>query len=162
LQSATAAALIGPVVGRAQAQNSASGKVNIGCIGVGGKGWSDMHETAAGHNIVAICDIDEERLEKAAGAFPKAKKYTDWRKLLEQADVDAVTVSTPDHTHAIAMASAMQQGKHVYGQKPLTHDIYEARQLARIAEETGVVTQMGIQHHATKRQNRAVHAKRDG
>jgi predicted dehydrogenase len=162
LQSAAAATLIGPVVGRSMAQTSASGKVHIGCIGVGGKGWSDMHETASGHTIVAICDIDEQLLAKAAEAFPKAKKYVDWRKLLEQADIDAVTVSTPDHTHAAAMASAMQRGKHVYGQKPLTHDIYEARQLARIADEKGVVTQMGIQHHATKRLKLAVHAIQDG
>lgn len=162
LQSAAAASLFGPIVGRSMAQTSASDTVNIGCIGVGGKGWSDMHETAKGHNIVALCDIDEQRLAKAAEAFPKAKKYTDWRKLLEQPDIDAVTVSTPDHTHAPAMASAMKLGKHVYGQKPLTHDIYESRRLAEIADQQGVITQMGIQHHATRRLKLAVDAIRQG
>lgn len=153
---------MGPVVSRTQAQTSAATTVNIGCIGVGGKGWSDMHEVSAGHNIVALCDIDEERLAKASEAFPNATKYTDWRKLLEQADIDAVTVSTPDHTHAPAIATALQLRKHVYGQKPLTHNIYESRRLAEIAAEQGVITQMGIQHHATKRLKLAVQAIRDG
>lgn len=162
LQSAAAASLIGPVVSRSPARAAASGTVNIGCIGVGGKGWSDMQETSVGHNIVAICDIDEQRLAKAADAFPQAKTYTDWRKLLEQADLDAVTVSTPDHTHAPATATAMQLGKHVYTQKPLTHDLYEARRLTEIAAEKSVITQMGIQHHATRRLKLAVDAIQKG
>lgn len=141
---------------------SANSKVNIACVGVGGKGWSDMHEVSAGHNIVAICDIDEQRLEKAATAFPHAKKYTDWRKLLEQSDIDAVTISTPDHMHAPVTATAMRLGKHVYTQKPLTHTVFEARRLAEIAEETGVITQMGIQHNATRRLKTAVAAIQDG
>ena len=141
---------------------AANSKVNIACVGVGGKGWSDMLEVSAGHNIVAICDIDEQRLAKAAERFPQAKRYTDWRKLLEQKNIDAVTVSTPDHTHAPATMTAMKLGKHVYTQKPLTHSIYEARRLAEVAKETGVVTQMGIQHHATRRLKTAVHAVQGG
>lgn len=162
LQSAAAATLAGPVISRCRGEATPAAKINIACIGVGGKGWSDMQETSVGHNIVAICDIDDERLNKAADAFPGAKKYNDWRQLLEQGDIDAVTISTPDHTHAPATAAAMQLGKHVYTQKPLTHDIYEARRLAEIAAEQKIVSQMGIQHHATRRLKLAVHAIQDG
>lgn len=130
--------------------------VNIACIGIGGKGESDLAETSVGHNIVAICDIDEQRLARAGERFPGAKKYTDWRKLLEQTDIDAVTVSTPDHTHAPATMAALQLGKHAFTQKPLTHSVYEARRLAEVAAEKGLVTQMGIQHHATARLKIAV------
>ena len=164
LKGASVAVLLGPlsasdVIG---APKSAAGKVNIGCIGVGGKGWSDMNETSAGHNIVAVCDIDEGRLAKAGERFPKAKRYTDWRQLLEQPDIDAVTVSTPDHMHAPVAVTAMLSGRHIYGQKPLTHSVYESRRMREIATETGVITQMGIQHHATKRLKLAVQTIRDG
>ncbi len=164
LKGTSAMALLGPLgtAGAGQKSNAPSGKVHIACVGVGGKGWSDMHETSVGHNIVAICDIDENRLAKAAEKFPKAKRYTDWRKLLEQKDIDALTVSTPDHTHAPVAVTAMQAGKHIYGQKPLTHSVYEARRMREIAQGEGVITQMGIQHHATKRLKLAVQAIRDG
>ena len=115
---------------------AASSEVHIGCVGVGGKGWSDMEETSAGNQIVAICDVDEARLAKAAEKFPKAKRYTDWRKLLEQTDIDAVTVSIPDHMHAPVTMSALQAGKHTYTQKPLSHSVFEARQLAAAAKNT--------------------------
>ena len=141
---------------------SANQKVNIACVGVGGKGSSDLRETSAGHNIVAICDIDENFLGEAAANFPDARKYTDWRKLLDQKDIDAVTISTPDHMHAPVTVSAMQLGKHVFTQKPLTHNVYESRRMAEIAAEKGLVTQMGIQHHATARLKLAVHAIQDG
>jgi len=141
---------------------AAANKINIACIGVGGKGESDMLETSVGHNIVALCDIDEQRLAKAAQRFPAARQYTDWRKLLEQKDIDAVTVSTPDHTHAPASLAAMSLGKHVYTQKPLTHSVYEARQLTRAAAKFKVVTQMGIQHHASSRLKVAVQTIQDG
>lgn len=130
---------------------NASEKLNIACIGVGGKGWSDMHETSVGQNVVAICDVDEGTLAKAGEAFPGAKRYSDWRKLLEQKDIDAVTVSTPDHTHAPATMSALSLGKHVYCQKPLCHSVFEARRLTEAAAAQRVVTQMGIQHHSTPR-----------
>ena len=162
LKQSAAVALAAPFAAPAVIRAAAMEKVNIGCIGVGGKGYSDMHETSVGHNIVAICDIDEQRLAKAAQEFPGAKKYTDWRKLLEQTDIDAVTVSTPDHTHAPAAMAAMSLQKHVYVQKPLTHDVYEARLLANAAAKQGVVTQMGIQHHATARLKNAVQIIRDG
>jgi predicted dehydrogenase len=141
---------------------SPNSKVNIACVGVGGKGWSDMLETSVGHNIVAVCDIDLQRLGKAAERFPKAETYTDWRQLLEQKNIDAVTISTPDHMHAPVTMSAIAFGKHVYTQKPLTHSVYESRRLAEAASHHGVVTQMGIQHHATRRLKTAVHALQAG
>ncbi|MCA8992601.1 MAG: Gfo/Idh/MocA family oxidoreductase [Planctomycetaceae bacterium] len=141
---------------------AANSEVRIGCVGVGGKGWSDMHETSVGHKIVAICDIDEERLAKAHEKFPDAQKFTDWRKLLEHPGIDAVTVSTPDHMHAAVTISAMELGKHAYTQKPLAHSVFEARRIAEVAEKQGVITQMGIQHHATARLKLAVHAIQDG
>lgn len=133
-------------------------KVAIACVGAGGKGWSDMLELAPGNEIVAVCDIDEERLARATNEFKSAKGYTDWRKLLEQKGIDAVMVTTPDHTHAAVTATAMQLGLHCYTQKPLTHTIHESRRLAEIAAETGVITQMGIQHRATRRIKTAIHA----
>lgn len=163
LKTVAAAGIAAPFVQTGMAQAMGANKsVNIACIGVGGKGQSDMQETSAGQNIVAICDIDEQRLAKAGEAFPKAKRYTDWRKLLEQQDIEAVTISTPDHTHAAATLSAISLGKHVYTQKPLTHDVFESRVLAKAAKEAGIVSQMGIQHHSSARLKIAVQIIRDG
>lgn len=149
-------------VGGVSSAASPNEKLNIACVGVGGKGWSDMHEVSAGHNIVAICDIDELRLAKAAEAFPQAATFVDWRKLLERDDIDAVTISTPDHMHAPVTMQAMLLGKHVYTQKPLTHSVFEARRLAEVAARQGIVSQMGIQHNATRRLKSAVAAIQDG
>jgi predicted dehydrogenase len=134
---------------------SANEKLNMGCIGVGGKGWVDMHGVA-GENIAAICDVDSERLGKAEAKFPRAKKFADFRKLLELKDIDAVTVSTPDHTHAVASIGAMKLGKHVYCQKPLAHSIYEVRQMIKTAREQSVATQMGNQGHSESGSRRMV------
>lgn len=156
-----AAPLVGPLVVHSS-ETAASDKVHIGCVGVGGKGLSDMMETSVGHHIVAICDIDEQRLAVAAQRFPQAKTYTDWRKMLEQQDIDAVTVSTPDHMHAAISLAAISLGKHAFTQKPLTHTVWEARRLTEAAAQQNVVTQMGIQHHATSRLKTAVQLIRDG
>ncbi len=125
-----------------------SDKLNIAVIGGGGKGYSDMvnvwNNGAA--NIAAICDVDWNMAAKGFEKFPNAKKYKDFRKLLDnEKDIDALTISTPDHTHAIIAHSAMQLGKHVYVQKPLTHNIYEARVLTETARKNKIVTQMGNQ-----------------
>jgi predicted dehydrogenase len=123
-------------------------KVQFACIGIGGKGSSDSADAGKHGDVVAICDVDETRLN-AAGAkrFPGAKKYTDFRKLLEEMGkkVDAVTVSTPDHCHAAAAVMAMRMGKHCFCQKPLTHSIHEARVMGEVAREMKVATQMGNQ-----------------
>jgi predicted dehydrogenase len=123
-------------------------KLNVAAIGAGGKGLSDIM-ACVNENVVALCDADWKR---AAGAFeriPNAKRYKDYRNMLEaHPEIDAVTVSTPDHTHAPAAYMAMKMGKHVYVQKPLTHTVAEARLLAETAKEMGVATQMGNQGHS--------------
>jgi predicted dehydrogenase len=126
-----------------------SDKLNIAGIGVGGKGEDDLKEFAKSPNanIVALCDVDDRQAVKSRERFPKARYYKDYREMLEKEgkNIDAVSVSTPDHTHAVATLAAMQLGKHVYVQKPLTHDIYEARMLTQAAKKYKVVTQMGNQ-----------------
>ena len=111
-------------------------KVNIACIGVGGKGSSDTDQAANHGNIVALCDIDDNPLNKKAtdlsGKFSDLVKFNDYREMFAKLGdkIDAVTVSTPDHTHAAAAVMAMKMKKHVYCQKPLTHTLHEARRLA--------------------------------
>ena len=107
-------------------------------------------------NIVAVCDVDSARLGKASSEFPKAAQFADFRKLLERKDIDAVTVSTPDHTHAVASMGAMKLGKHVYCQKPLAHSIYEVRQMIETARSQKVATQMGNQGHSEPGSRRMV------
>lgn len=132
-------------------------KLNIACIGVMGKGESDT-DCCSGENIVALCDVDSARSAKQIQKYPQARFYRNYNLMFEQMGqhIDAVTVSTPDHFHAIAESLAMRQGKHVYGQKPLTQTIYEARYLRDLAGKTGVVTQMGNQGSAADGLRRAV------
>src|SRR5688500_12173958 len=126
-----------------------SDKLNIAGIGVGGKGESDLAEFAKSPkaNIVALVDVDDRAAVKSRQRFPNAKYYKDFREMLdkEKNNIDACSVSTPDNTHEVAAIAAMQLGKHVYVQKPLTHDIYEARMLTEAAKRYKVVTQMGNQ-----------------
>ena len=126
-----------------------SDKLNIAGIGAGGKGASDLTEffKSPKVNIVALCDVDDREAAGSRKKFPNANYYQDFREMLEKEKntIDACSISTPDHTHAVATLAAMQLGKHVYTQKPLTHDIYEARILAQAAKKYKVVTQMGNQ-----------------
>ncbi|KPJ77889.1 MAG: hypothetical protein AMS14_00395 [Planctomycetes bacterium DG_20] len=125
-----------------------SEKLNIAGIGVGGMGGTNLRNLES-QNIVALCDVDHAYAARTIKRYPKAKVHTDFRKMLdEQKDIDAVVVATPDHTHAVVSMAAMRARKHVYCQKPLTHDVYEARMLARAAREARVTTQMGIQGHS--------------
>jgi predicted dehydrogenase len=105
-----------------------------------------------GANVVALCDVDDVRAAGSFNAFPKARRYKDFRTMLdkEAAHIDAVTVGTPDHIHAVAAMAAIRAGKHVYCQKPLTHTLFECRELTRAARKAGVATQMGNQGHATE------------
>lgn len=126
-----------------------SDRLLVAGIGVGGKGQNDlsMFYKSGKADIAFLCDVDDRRAANSVKAFPKAKYYKDWREMLdkEHKNFDAVSVSTPDHNHAIQALAAMQLGKHVYVQKPLTHDIYEARILTAAAKKYKVVTQMGNQ-----------------
>ncbi len=136
-------------------------KLNIGMIGVMNRAAEDLKEVQ-GENIVAICDIDDDYLNKVKGRFPAAKVYNDFRKLLEQKDIDAVVVATPDHTHMVAAISAMQLGKHVYCEKPLGHNVWEVRKAAETAKKYGVATQMGTQIHASDNYRRVVEILKSG
>eukprot|EP01136_Pigoraptor_vietnamica_P007570 Opistho-1_new@41888 len=126
-----------------------SDKLNIAAIGAGGKGTSDIINAYnnGASNVVALCDVDFARAKTAFDRFSNAKKYRDFRVMLDEmrSDIDAVTISTPDHFHAYAAMQCMQMGKHVYVQKPLTHNIAEARLLTNAARKYKVVTQMGNQ-----------------
>ena len=136
-----------------------SDKVNIAAIGVGGKGRSNLAAASGWNkgtgetieNVVALCDVDMERGAESFQRYSKATHFKDFRKMLDTMgkDIDAVIVSTPDNTHAVAAMPAMQLGKHVYVEKPLTHDIYEARMMTEAATKYKVVTQMGNQGNSS-------------
>ncbi len=149
-----------PTLLRGQNLNS---KLNIASIGVMGKGESDIG-AVSGENIVALCDVDAARCAGQIKKYAQAKFYQDFRKMLEEmgSKIDAVTVSTPDHFHAIAASAAMQMGKHVFCQKPLTQTIYEARYLRTLANDKKIVTQMGNQGSASDGLRRAVECIQDG
>ena len=126
-----------------------SDKLNIAAIGIGGKGNVNLRNMV-GQNIVALCDVDYDYANNVFKTYPKATKYQDFRKMLEkQKDIEAVIIATPDHTHTVAAAAAMELDKNVYVQKPLTHSVWESRYLTQLAKRTGVVTQMGNEGHSS-------------
>lgn len=135
----------------------ASEKLNIAVVGPGGRGEGNLAGVAS-ENIVALCEVDMKRGGAAFQQFPQARAYRDFRRMLEKEEknIDAVVVSTPDHTHAPAAALAMRMGKHCYCEKPLTHTVYEARVLAELARQHKLATQMGTQIHAGENYRRVV------
>ncbi len=153
----SAAAVVGLTAGKVgaatQPQPSVppNGRLRFGIIGCGGKGWSGMQAASEHGDIVALCDIDAQNRTKAMLEHPRATSFDDYRAMFEamKGKLDAVVISTPDHHHAPASALAMRQGLHTYCEKPLTRTIWEARQIARIARETRVATQMGNQSTAS-------------
>ncbi|MCX6914685.1 MAG: Gfo/Idh/MocA family oxidoreductase [Verrucomicrobia bacterium] len=145
---------------------SANSKLNHACIGVGGMGWGDLqnflqHQKA---QVVALCDVDANNLDKAAKAVPGARTYADWREMLQKEGdrIDSVNVAVPDHTHFPASYSAIERGKHVYCQKPLCHDVAEVRVLTQAAIKRGVMTQLGTQIASTIHDRTAVQWLREG
>jgi predicted dehydrogenase len=137
---------------------SPGSKLHVAVIGCGGRGAANLHEVL-GENVVALCDVDENNLDHAATRAPRAKKFRDFRKLydtLKDSEFDAVVVSTTEHTHAFATLPALRRKKHVYCEKPLTHNVREARLITLAAKKAGVATQMGTQIHATGNYRRVV------
>ncbi len=128
------------------------GRLRLASVGVAGMGGADLTSLSshAQVDVVALCDVDSKRLQSAREKHPNAKHFSDYRKMLDEMhdQIDAVQVSTPDHTHAPAALSAMSRGKHVYCQKPLTHDVYESRQMRLLSQQKKLVTQMGTQIHS--------------
>lgn len=153
LAAAGAVTLGAPAILRGENLNS---KLNIAVIGSGGRGGGNLNSVSS-ENIVALCDVFEPNLDKAAEKHPDARKFVDFRKLFDHAkEFDAVVVSTCEHTHAFATLAALQLGKHVYCEKPLTHNVREARVIREAAAKAKVATQMGIQIHAGENYRRVV------
>jgi predicted dehydrogenase len=139
----------------------ANEKLNIGVIGTANRAGDDLNGVA-GQNIVALCDVDDHYLAKAAARFPSAKTFSDYREMLDRNDIDAVVIGTPDHTHAVATMAALKSGRHVYCEKPLAHTISEVRAVTKEAHKRKLVTQMGTQIHAEPNYRRVVELLRGG
>jgi hypothetical protein len=152
LKHLTASTLAAPFVTRGLLAASPNGKLGHASFGASGMAWADLTSLSKhpAFTLVAVAEVDLTRTRELKKQFPNAKIYQDWRELLdkEHKNLDSVNVSTPDHMHAPIGMSALQLGKHVFGQKPLTHDLYETRQLTLVAREKKLVTQMGIQIHS--------------
>lgn len=163
----TALAGAGVLVGSRSARArtiSANDKLNVGVVGVANRGGDNLAGVRANPsvNIVALCDIDDNYLAAAAKELPDAKTYSDYRKLMEQKDIEAVVVSTPDHMHAPAGLAALETGRHLYCEKPLAHTVHECRLMADAAKRHKRVTQMGTQIHAGSNYRRTVELVQSG
>jgi len=147
----------------ARGADSPNEKLNLAGIGVGGRGGADVNGCAT-ENFVALCDVDERRAAKTFESFPNAKRYRDFRKMLDELEsqIDAVVIGTPDHTHAPPAAMAMRMGKHCYCEKPLTHNVYETRVLTELAAKHKLATQLGTQIHARDNYRRVVELVQSG
>ncbi len=164
LRTAASAAFAAPFITRDLIARPPSGQVLHASFGAGGMAWADLNEIA-GHKsvrVVAVADVDASRTADFRKKFPEAKVYADYRELLAREKIDSVNVSTPDHMHAPQGMAALQRGIHVYGQKPLTHGIYESRRLTEVAREKKLVTQMGIQIHSATEYRLATRLVQDG
>ena len=157
--STTALWLAGPF--RSWGKISPNEKLNIGVIGTANRAGDDLKEVS-GENIVALCDVDDNFLAAAAKKHPSAKTYDDFRRLVDQKDIDAIVVGTPDHTHAVAAVAALKSGRHVYCEKPLTRTISECRIVRELAHKKKLVTQIGTQIHAGKNYRRVVELVQSG
>jgi predicted dehydrogenase len=147
--------------GATPAGTSANEKLNIGVIGVSGRGAENLNEIA-GENIVALCDVDQRHLDAALKKFPNAKTYRDFRRLIDQKGIDAILVATPDHTHAVAAVAALRSGRHLYCEKPLARTVSEVRIITDTARKEKRVTQLGTQIHAGSNYRRVVELIQSG
>ena len=162
--TATAAGLwlAAPQFLRSQGALSANDKLNIGVIGVNGQGGYSIGQLKDISNIVALCDVDDNRMAPVAKQFPAAKTYRDFRRLVDQKNLDAIVVATPDHTHAVASVAALKSGRLLYCEKPLARTVSETRIITETARQTKRVTQIGTQIHADKNYRRVVELIRSG
>jgi predicted dehydrogenase len=153
LKTLAATGLSAPFLARGWAARSPNSVLRHASFGSAGMAWSDLTEFSRhkSFELVAVAEVDLNRTEELRKKFPQARIYQDWREMLSEEGkrIDSVNVSTPDHMHAVMGMSAMQLGKHLYGQKPLAHDLHEVRRLTEYAKRKKLVTQMGIQIHAT-------------
>ena len=166
--AAAAAGLYGVPLRAQEKKVGANDKLHVGVIGVAGQGEYNWRQLAgvASAEVVALCDVDESRkdkgVQKARDHFAKAAFFTDFRKLIDSKGLDAVLVATPDHNHAVATVAALKSGRHVFCEKPLTHDVCEARVVAETAAKHKRVTQMGTQIHAGDNYRRVVELVQSG
>jgi predicted dehydrogenase len=147
----------------AQAPKAPADKLNVAVIGLGGQGKSNLNGVSK-ENIVALCDVDDVRAGDAYERFPQAKKFYDFREMFDQMhdQIDAVVVSTPDHTHFHPARQAIELGKHVYLEKPMAHNVWEVRELTKLAASKNVATQLGVQRHTLTSVHQAVEIIRAG
>ena len=164
LQTATIGAVAAPIFLNSCKQDD--GILQHACIGVGGMGWGDLQQFIKHPKVqvVAICDVDGERLKKASELVPEARTYTDWRELLnkEADNIESVNVTVPDHNHVAIAWEAIQQGKHVYCQKPMCHDVAEVRLLTEASVKKRVITQLGTQHASSPNDRAGVQLIKEG
>ena len=153
--------LAAPYIARSQSKLVPSERLNIAFVGTAGQAGFSI-SNLKDHNIVALCDVDETKLNAAAQTFPGAKTYRDFRRLVDQKRIDAIVVATPDHTHAVASMAALQSGRHLYCEKPLTRTVSEARIVTETARKLKRVTQIGTQIHAGGNYRRVVELVRSG
>ena len=140
---------------------AANERLDIGIVGVANRAKANLNGVA-GENIVGLCDVDSNFLAHEAGRFPRAKRYSDFRRMIGREKLDALVVSTPDHTHAVATAAGLHNGLHVYCEKPLTRTVSECRAVTELARRKKLVTQMGTQIHAGDNYRRVVELLRAG
>jgi predicted dehydrogenase len=164
LRTTAGAAFATPFIMRDLIARPPSSQVVHASFGAGGMAWADLNEIASHKSvrIVAVADVDATRTGEFRKKFPEARVYADYRQLLDKEKLDSVNVSTPDHMHAPQGMAAMQRGIHVYGQKPLTHNLYECRRLTEVAKQKKLVTQMGIQIHSATEYRLATRLVQDG
>lgn len=138
-------------------------KINLALIGIGGRGRDNLNGVK-GENIVALCDVDDKRAGKAYDRFPKAKKFYDFRRLFDamEKEIDAVVISTPDHTHFHSAMMAMRMGKHCYCEKPMAHSLWEVREMTKLAREKKLATQLGVQRHTIPNMHRVIELVQGG
>ncbi len=159
-------ALLAPAFVRNLISAPPSGKLRLAAFGADGMAWETLDAIAAHANVtlLSVVDVDSARLEKVTKKYPEARRYSDWRKMLdaEAGKIDIACVATPDHMHAPIAMTCMRRGIHVYVQKPLTHDLYETRKLTEFARKKKLVTQMGIQRHSAAEYKTAAKAIQAG